>query len=406
MRDQDRRLRFSRREFLRGAGTSLVALAVPSAWARPGRAAGTEPVVVSIFLRGAADGLSLVVPHGDPDYAALRPTIQLSPGETLDIGGFYALHPSLAPLAPLYQDGSLAILHAVGSPNPTRSHFAAQDYIETAAPGAQDVTTGWLNRYLATQSVNGAFAGVSIGSGKTLTLTGAADTISFVSLDNFQPGEFLTTERIGAWSAMFDAWPDPRLSQASDEMLAAAAVVGSISRATSVTYPDTEFARSLRDVAALIKSSVGVRALTVDLNGFDHHTNANAQMPVVAGTLASALAAFQQDLGSHASRTLTLVMTEFGRTAAENGGGGADHGHGSVMFALGGGIHGGRVLTRNGQWPGLAPENLFENRDLAVTTDFRDVFAEVLRRHLGVADPSSILPGFVADPAREPGLWS
>ena len=406
MRDQDRRSRFSRREFLRGVGTTLVALAVPSVWARRGSAAGTEPVVVSIFLRGAADGLSLVVPHGDPDYAALRPTIKLSPSDTRDLDGFYALHPSLAPLQPLYQNGSVAILHAVGSPDPTRSHFAAQEYIETAAPGAHHVTTGWLNRYLATQSVTGGFAGVSIGSGKALALSGNAETISFISLDAFQPGELLTAERVGAWQGAFDAWPDQRLSQASAEMLAAAEVVASVSRETAVTYPDTEFARSLRDAAALIKAPVGVRALTVDLNGFDHHVDANARMPAVAGTLADALAAFQHDLDTHASRTLTLVMTEFGRTAAENGGGGADHGHGSVMFALGGGVHGGRVLTKNGQWPGLAPENLFEGRDLAVTTDFRDVFAEVLRRHLGVADPSLILPGFAADRAREPGLWS
>ncbi len=406
MRNQDRRPRFSRREFLRGAGTTLVALAVPSVWARPGRAVGTEPVVVSIFLRGGADGLSLVVPHGDPDYAALRPTIQLSPSDTLDIGGFYALHPSLAPLRPLYQNGSLAILHAVGSPDPTRSHFAAQDAIETAAPGAHGVTTGWLNRYLATQSVTGKFTGVSVGSSKTLALAGSAETISLVSLDTFQPGKFLITERVSAWQAIFDAWPDRRLSQASEEMFAAAAVVASVPRETPVIYPDTDFARSLRDVAALIKSPVGVRALTVDLNGFDHHVDANGGMPAIAGTLAGALAAFQQDLGADASRTLTLVMTEFGRTAAENGGGGADHGHGSVMFALGGGVHGGRVLTKDRQWPGLAPENLFEGRDLAVTTDFRDVFAEVLRRHLGVADPNVVLPGFAADRAREPGLWS
>ncbi len=188
-------------------------------------------------------------------------------------------------------------------------------------------------------------------------------------------------------------------------MLGAAAVVASVPRETSVTYPNTDFARSLRNAAALIKSPVGVRALSIDLNDFDHHTNANTSMPLVAGTLAEALAAFQQDLGTHTARTLTLVMTEFGRTAKENGSGGADHGHGSVMFALGGGVHGGRVLTHGGQWPGLAHENLFEGRDLAATTEFRDVFAEVLRHHLGVADPSTILPGFSADVAREPGLW-
>ena len=406
MRDPKLRSRLSRREFLGGAGSTLVALAIPSIWARPSRAASTDPVIVTIFLRGAADGLSLVVPHGDADYAQLRPNIKLSPSDTRDLGGFYALHPSLAPLEPHYQNGSLAIIHAVGSPDPTRSHFAAQDHMETAAVGSPGITTGWLNRYLSTQSVAGAFAGVSIGSSKSLALAGNVNTISFYSLDTFQPGEFLSNERVAAWRSAFRAWPDQRLRHASDEMLAAADVVASVPRDTDVLYPDTDFARSLRDAAALIKSPVGVRALSVNLDGFDHHTNANVNMPSVAGTLAGALAAFQQDLGEHAARTLTLVMTEFGRAARENGSAGADHGHGSVMFALGGGVHGGRVLTHGGQWPGLAPENLFEGRDLAVTTDFRDVFADVLRRHLGVADPGVVIPDFIADAQREPGLWS
>ncbi len=180
-------------------------LAIPSVWARPSRAGDADPVVVSIFLRGAADGLSLVVPPGDPDYAVLRPTIKLSQSETRDLGGFYGLHPSLATLESFDQNRSLAILHAFGSPDPTRSHFAAQDYLETAAPGVHDVTTGELNRYLATQSVTGAFAGVSIGSSKALALAGSVDTISFVSLDAFQPGEFLGTECVATWQAVFGA---------------------------------------------------------------------------------------------------------------------------------------------------------------------------------------------------------
>jgi uncharacterized protein (DUF1501 family) len=400
------RARLSRRDFLRGTGAGIVALAVPPLWSKQSQAAGADPVVVSIFLRGGADALSLVVPHGDPDYAARRPTIKLAAGSTRDLDGFYGLHPSLAPLESLYRDGSLVIVHAVGSPDPTRSHFEAQDFIETAAPGARNVGAGWLNRYLATQSITGSFAGISIGSSKVRSLVGGVDTVSMVSLDTFQPGGLLQSDRLAAIQEAFEAWHDARLRDTSDEMLEGAAIVATVDRTTSVVYPDTDFAIALRDAAALVKAQIGVRALAIDLPGFDHHTDANRDMPTVAAALAAGLAAFQQDLGTHAARTLTLVMSEFGRTAAENGGGGTDHGHGGVLFALGGGVRGGRVLTRGGNWPGLATADLWDGRDLAVTTDFRDVFAEVLRRHLGVANPSAILNDYSTNPSRELGLWS
>lgn len=398
--------RLSRRDFLRGTGTALVALAVPPLWAKDARAAGADPVVVKIFLRGGADALSLVVPHGDADYALLRPTIKLLPTATRNLDGFYGLHPSLAPLEPLYRSGSLAIVHAVGSPDPTRSHFEAQDYMENAAPGRHDVASGWLNRYLATQSITGSFAGVSIGSSKALSLVGGVDTVSMVSLDTFQPGDLLHPARLGAIQGAFEAWPDARMQQTSNEMLEGAAIVATVDRTTSVVYPNTNFGRALKDGAALIKAQIGVRALAIDLSSFDHHSEAKNELPTMLTTLAAGLAAFHQDLGTHAARTLTLVTSEFGRTAAENGSGGTDHGHGGVLFALGGGVRGGRVLTRGASWPGLAQSNLWEGRDLPVTTDFRDVYAEVLRRHLGVANPSPILNDYATSPARELGLWS
>lgn len=395
----------TRRELLRGAAASCVAFAVPSLWARPGRAADTAPVLVQIFLRGGADGLSLVAPHGDPRYAALRPTIGLSPTATLDLDGYFGLHPSLAALEPLYRSGDLAILHAVGSPDPTRSHFRAQDGIETAAPGALDVTQGWINRWLASESATGAYAGITIGASRALSMAGPVETATLFSLDTFDAEGLLHAARKEALAAGFAASRDPRLAGAAAEMFEATAVLRDVPRQTRVVYPYSTFATALKDAAALIKASLGVRAVAIDLSGWDHHSEANLEMPALARGFARALAAFYRDLGDHAGRTLVLALTEFGRTAAENGSGGADHGHASALFALGGGVRGGRVLLRGGRWPGLAAGDLYEGRDLAATTDFRDVYAEILRRHLGVASPGALLPGFVANPANEPGLF-
>lgn len=396
----------TRRELLRGAASVCVAYAVPSVWTRAAAAAESAPVLVTIFLRGGADGLSLVVPHGDPLYASLRPTIALAASETRSLDGFFGLHPSLGPLVPLYESGALAIVHAVGSPDSTRSHFGAQDAVETAAPGRHDVKQGWINRWLATLAPTGAFAGITIGSSRTLSLSGDVQTASLVSLESFQGGGQYHGARREALAAGFTAGGDERVARAAEEMFDTTAVLANLSRQTSVVYPFTIFGGALKDAAALIKGSLGVRAVAIDLPGWDHHGDANDEMPGLAYGFASALAAFQSDLGAHAARTLTLVTTEFGRTAGENGGGGTDHGHGGVLFALGGGVRGGRVYLRGDDWPGLAPSDLWEGRDLAVTTDFRDVFAEILRRHLGVANPGALLPGFAASPANEPGLFS
>jgi uncharacterized protein (DUF1501 family) len=396
----------TRRELLRGALGSAVAYAVPALWTRNAAAVDTAPVLVNIVLRGGVDGLSLVAPHGDSNYALLRPTIGLAPGATYDLDGFFGLHPSLGALEPLYRDGSLAIVHAVGSTDPTRSHFKAQDYLETAAPGQRNVTQGWMNRWLATESTVGRFAGVTIGPSRALSLQGAVETASFVSLDTSQAGDFLQEPRRVALEEGFRAGADAQIETAAEQMLAMSTDIAAISRTTTVVYPGTTFASELRDAAALIKASIGVRAVAIDLAGWDHHTEANTRLPIIAEDFSVALEAFHRDLGSHATRTLVLATTEFGRTAAENGGGGSDHGHGSVLFALGGGVRGGRVHLRGGHWPGLAPADLHEARDLAVTTDFRDVLAEVLRRHLGVADPGALPLGFVANPSNELGLFA
>lgn len=396
----------TRREFLRRALGSAVAFAVPSLGSRSASAADTAPVLVNVVLRGGADGLSLVAPHGDARYAALRPTIGLTPAETIDLDGFFGLHPSLGVLEPLYRDGSLAIVHAVGSTDPTRSHFDAQDHLDIAAPGRGDVTEGWLNRWLATQSSVGRFAGVTIGPSRALSLAGSVETATLVSLAASQAGNFFAESRRAALEAGFEAGGDARIAAVADEMFATSAELSTIVRDTTIPYPDTIFGGALADAAALIKASIGVRAVAIDLPGWDHNTESSVRLPPTASGFAAALEAFHRDLGSHASRTLVLATSEFGRTAAENGGGGTDHGHGGVLFALGADVRGGRVHLRGGSWPGLAPGDLYEGRDLAVTTDFRDVLAEILRRHLGVTDPGSLLPGFVANPSNELGLFA
>ena len=392
----------TRRRFLRGSAGAATVLALP--WTpRAARGAEGDPVLVVLFQRGAADGLDLVVPAGDPDYYALRPDIAVAPGGEIPLDGFYGLHPALAALQPLYADGDLAIVHAAGSPDGTRSHFDAQDFMERAAPRNPSVGDGWLNRYLSSLGASDVWTGISLGSATVLALSGSEPSLAISSLEDFAlqlgPGPRATLEAMYAGRSL-----EP-LERASLEAFEALDVIGSVSGETQVAYPTGPVGTALRDAAALIRAEIGVRVVAVDSGGWDHHETQVDEMAAVAPPLAAALAAFREDLSSHWERTCLLVMTEFGRTAAQNGSRGTDHGHGGAMFACGGGVAGGQVLTRDG-WPGLAPGDLFEGRDLAVTTDFRDVFAEVLHRHLGVplAGLAPILPGHAVSTQTFPGI--
>jgi len=379
----------SRRRFLQASGAVGTALLLPG-W--PGRARGAvnDPVLIALYLRGAADGLNLVVPADDPEYYALRPDIQVPAGDEIPLDGFYGLHPQLADLMPLYGDEDLAIVHAAGSPDGSRSHFDAQDFMERAAPGDPSVGDGWLNRMLAAAGAAESWAGVSFGPGTALALQGDNPSLAMRSLEEFSLGA--TPQRRDALEAIFRrARPQP-LERAAGEGFQALDVISSVPTGTEVTYPMGPYGGALRDAAALIRADIGVKVLTVDLGGWDHHEGEVEELGGVAPQLAAGLAAFRLDLAEHWERTVVVVMTEFGRTAAQNGSVGTDHGHGSVMLAAGAGIAGGRVVTRDG-WPGLTPEKLFEGRDLAVTTDFRDVFAELLHAHMGI--PLSALPGIL-----------
>ncbi|MEE3325806.1 MAG: DUF1501 domain-containing protein [Myxococcota bacterium] len=399
-------MNISRRDLLRSSAIAMAGLATSPQWLRVGghaQAAEPESVLVTLFLRGAADGLSLAVPHGDPDYYTLRPHIQVPPGTEVDLDGFYGLHPHLAPLLPIYSSGHMAISHAFGSPHPSRSHFEAQDFMERAAPGRNDIQDGWLNRTLSGLGGAQTYTGISVGGALPPSLHGSEDVISMGGLDTFTLTQDREGTRRAAIEQIYAQVPDTLLG---DQLAHTFDAVDGLQNlpAPTIDYPATKLGARLRDASRIIRGRVGTRILSLDLDGWDHHSGAVAGMDKMAPELAQALAAFWTDLGTDQQRVICLVMTEFGRTAAENGSLGSDHGHGSAMFALGGPIQGGQVITSNGGWPGLGPAQLYQGRDLAVTTDFRDVFAEIADKHLGLQDLTPLFPDFAADPAHYPGL--
>ncbi len=319
----------SRRVFVRSGGLALFSLGLgPLFRARaafasyrplPSSTALSRPILVCLFQRGAVDGLSMIVPHGDPLYYRERPRIAVPREDVVDLDGYFGLHPRLAPLKPLWDDGILAAVHAIGLPDATSNHFEAQAYLESGTPGPSATPEGWLTRSCREDG------------GRT------------------------------------------------------------------VEYPHGRPGDVLRDIARLIKTDAGLRAARADVTGWDTHMNQGASEGRLAtrlGELGQALAAFTRDLGERMRDVVVLTMSEFGRTIRENGSAGTDHGHATAMLVLGGPVKGGKVL---GTWPGL------EGRDVGVTTDFRDLVAEILRGHLGVRDLSPIFPGFAPDSARFPG---
>jgi len=417
-------LRVSRRSLL---GSSVLTSLGFLLQARAGRAADTaaapvevatptsNPVLLCVFLRGAADGLNVVVPHGEPDYYRLRPSIAVPrPGErggAIDLDGRFGLHPRLAPLKAAFDAKELALVHAVGSPHPTRSHFEAQDYMETAAVGDRSASQGWLARYLAARPPTsaGLLRAVAVSSRSPLALRGYQDAVIAGNLRDFRLSTTGALDSVlsDGFRRLYDAGATTLAEHAGQRALAASEVVrkalGRQRRGGAAGYPRE--AQDFADVARLIKADVGLETAWLDLGGWDTHryegSSDNGELPRQLDRLGRALAAFRADLGPVFERVLVLVMSEFGRTARENGTGGTDHGHGNFMLLLGGKVQGGRVL---GDFPGLAPDQLFQGRDVPVTTDFRDVFAEVCERHLQLPDASALFPGFQLNRQRRLGL--
>jgi uncharacterized protein (DUF1501 family) len=411
-----------RRAFVKSGALALVTMGLSPRFLRrtafgmdlTGAAKGRT--LICLFQRGAADALNVVVPHGEASYYAMRPRIaiprpsgRLGAGQAaIDLDGFFGLHPSLEPLKPLWDHGLLAPIHAVGSPSTTRSHFDAQDYMESGTPDVKSTPDGWLNRYLATKGTceecasHGSvrpspFQAVAMTDQTPRILEGAAPAVAMSSLDAF-------TVRAGGASAeqieaLYRTGSTDVVHASGSEMFEAVKMLRAANpqryqAENGADYPRSQFGQRLREIAQLVKANVGMEIAFADVGGWDTHVNQGGATGQLAGRLtdfAQSIAALVTDLGDRMENVVILTMSEFGRMARENGNGGTDHGHAGAMFVIGGSVKGGKV---HGKWPGLAPEQLYEGRDLALTTDFRSVFSEIASTHLGATKLDTVFPGF------------
>ena len=406
----------TRRGFMKGGALALVGTStIPSfltrsVMAEATTAAANNKKLVVLFQRGAADGLNIVVPYREKNYYAMRPSIAIKQNEALDLDGFFGLHPAMASMKPLYDQGHLAIVHAAGSPDMTRSHFDAQDYMESGTPGVKITEDGWLNRALQAEGLPGkatAFRAVALGTQVPRTLQGKIPAIAVSNLDNFSiAGRGPQTSPISnAFQAMYDSSSDAVLHGTGQETFEAVKMLKSANPskyqpASGVVYPNTPFGNSLKQVAQLLKANLGVEAAFSDIGGWDTHQNqgnTNGQLANRLREFSDTIAAFWKDIGDDSANITMVTMSEFGRTARQNGTGGTDHGHANVMFVLGGQVRGGKVY---GKWPGLANEQLNEGRDLAVTTDFRRVLGEAAYKSLGSRNLELVFPGGKVEPTQ------
>jgi uncharacterized protein (DUF1501 family) len=404
--DEPARTPLTRRAFMKGGAMAVVGTAsIPTFLTRSVLAQATEAQaqgkkLVVIFQRGAADGLNVVVPYKEPSYYQYRPNIAIPESAVIDLDGFFGLHPAMAPLKPLWDQKHLAIVHASGSPDPSRSHFDAQDFMESGTPGYKATVDGWLNRALQAQDLgcpdckHTPFRAVALGSEVPRTLEGK---IQAVALNNIRDFGVQSTPAASGFAAMYDESTDSILHGTGQETFEAvkmlkAADPTKYTPAAGANYPGGPFGNSLKQIAQLLKANLGVEAAFSDIGGWDTHQNQGNVDGQLAGRLrefSAGLAAFWTDMGDQSGDIVLVTMSEFGRTCRQNGTGGTDHGHANVMFALGGPVQGGKVY---GRWPGLSPEQLYEGRDLAITTDFRQVLAEAAYKTLGARNLEVVFP--------------
>lgn len=407
-----------RRAFVKSGALALVTMGLSPSFLRR-TAFGAQltqapkgKTLICLFQRGAADALNIVVPHGDKSYYGLRPSIAIprpaglsrtvSRDAAIDLDGFFGLHPSLAPFKPLYDRGLLAPVHAVGSPSATRSHFDAQDYMETGTPDIKGTQDGWLNRYLAVQGTcdecrTSPFRAVSLTQQTPRIMEGASEVVAMNSLSEFTVRA--SGSQVERLEALYRTGSADLIHGAGTEMFEAvkmlkAANPQKYAPRNGAEYPRSQFGQRLMQIAQLIKADVGLEIAFADVGGWDTHVNqgaATGQLALRLDDFAQSIAALVTDLGDRMGDVLILTMSEFGRMARENGNRGTDHGHAGALFVIGGDVKGGKV---HGKWPGLDTDQLYEGRDLALTTDFRSVFSEVTARHLGATRLGAIFPGF------------
>ncbi len=409
----------NRRFFLRSGGIALasigVSLSAPSfleraliAQTRDRLTGGRRKTLIAIFQRGAVDGLNMVVPHGERAYYDSRPAIAIpkpQPGNAeaaIDLDGFFGLHPVLTPFKSLWDSGRLAIVNAVGSPDNTRSHFDAQDYMESATPGRKGTPDGWLNRYLQskTDPTRSLFRAVSLTQTMPRIMQGRASTLTISNLADFTIRAGRSSASVqGGFEAIYDQSVSDVLRGTGRETFEA---VNFLKKANprqyqpenGAQYPRSPFGNSLFQIAQLIKAGVGLEVAFTDVGGWDTHVNQGNSRGQLANRLqdfSGGIGALATDLGELMDDVVILTMSEFGRTVRENGNRGTDHGHANSMFVIGNNVRGGQVY---GRWPGLKSDQLYEGRDLALTTDFRDIFGEVARKHLGTPNVQAVFPGY------------
>jgi uncharacterized protein (DUF1501 family) len=402
----------SRRQFITTAAGVSAAAFFP-AWLPKIVLADTfsssRDVIVSVFQRGGADGLSICFPYNDPLYYAARPTIGIpAPGSNSPVAGIaldntFAFAPAMAGLHQAFLATDLLVVHATGQLNNSRSHFDAQRYMEVGKPNDPTIVTGWLGRHLASVpplKAGSLLRGIDLSSGLQQTLVGAPQTLPIADPTNFSIGGSSSTQaaRIAEIQTDYATTPEPLHSAA----LAAAdtmALLKSVNfsgyvPANGAVYPNTSFGRALKSIAVLIKADVGIEAAQLDANNWDTHAAENP----TAGTMfnlmtdfSNSLGAFWADVVGAGTYPVSVVsVSEFGRNVRENGSAGTDHGRGTTMFAMGKGIAGGRVLTIN--WPGLAKANLDSGQDLMVTVDYRDILAEIVQNRLGNPNLATVFP--------------
>ena len=412
-------MKISRRAFIKSGGIAMIGMSTVPAFLRRAIAAtptaGRKRLVV-LFQRGAADGLNIVVPFAEPNYYRIRPTIAIpqprqgAENAALDLDGFFGLHPSLAPLLPLFQKQQLAIVHAAGSPDTTRSHFDAQDYMESGTPGMKATDDGWLNRTLQNSPEANAspFRAVAMGANLPLTLRGEAPAIALPDIKQFRV--FAQSPAVeGGFEALYAQTVDQALRGTGTETFEAIDMLrkadpSRLQPENGAMYPTGRVGQTMQQVAQLYKADIGLEVTFVDTGGWDNHVNeggAQGQLSNLLRELGQSMAAFSQDMGDRMEDVVVVTMSEFGRTAHENGNRGTDHGHANCMFVMGGAVKGGKVY---GRWPGLGPEQLNEGRDLTLTTDFRSVLGEVISQHLGAQQLNAVFPGFENDPRKFPKL--
>jgi uncharacterized protein (DUF1501 family) len=408
-----------RRAFVKSGALALVTIGLNptflqrAVFATDLRRAQRGRILICLFQRGAADALNMIVPHGDAAYYALRPTIAIGRPKSsareaaIDLDEFFGLHPSLEPFKPIWDRGLLAPIHAVGSPSATRSHFDAQDFMESGTPDRKGTPDGWLNRYLAAEGTCAQcaaptpFRGVAFSPTTPRVLQGPAPSIAMASLDAFTVRA--TGSDVQRLEALYRTGSADLVHGAGRETFDAVRILRSANprryaAANGATYPRSPFAQSLRQIAQLIKADVGLEVAFADVGGWDTHVNqggSTGQLANRLGDFARAISALVTDLGDRMEDVTIVTMSEFGRMARQNGNGGTDHGHAGAMFVIGGSVRGHRV---HGRWPGLAREQLYEGRDLALTTDFRTVLSEIVVGHLGAPNAGAIFPDFVGPP--------